>query len=75
VHGQSCGKIEACRRYRASGQEQGVGTGVFPLVVPVTTTSERQAMLLNLLSHVPTRGFDQSLRPSALSADVEIWEN
>jgi Replication-relaxation len=47
-------KIEAAyRRYRASGQEQGVQDGVFPLVVFVTTP-ERQAMLLNLLTYLPT---------------------
>jgi hypothetical protein len=47
-------KIEAYRRYRASGQEQGIHDGVFPLVVIVTTSPERQAMLLNLLTLVPT---------------------
>jgi hypothetical protein len=47
-------KIEAYRRYRASGQEQGVHDGVFPLVVIVTTSPERQAMLLDLLTFVPT---------------------
>jgi hypothetical protein len=47
-------KIEAYRRYRASGHEQGIHDGVFPLVVIVTTTPERQAMLLDLLRFVPT---------------------
>jgi hypothetical protein len=47
-------KIEAYRRYRASGQEQGAHDGVFPLVVIVTTSPERQTMLLNLLTLVPT---------------------
>jgi hypothetical protein len=46
-------KLDAYRRYAASGQEQGVQDGVFPLVVFVTTTSERQAMLIDLLSYVP----------------------
>jgi Replication-relaxation len=47
-------KIEAYRRYRASGHEQGIHDGVFPLVVIVTTTPERQAMLIDLLGFLPT---------------------
>ena len=47
-------KLEAYRRYRASGQEQGVQDGVFPLVVIVTSSPERQAMLLDLLTYLPT---------------------
>jgi Replication-relaxation len=47
-------KIEAYRRYRASGQEQGVHDGVFPLMVIITTSLVRQDMLLNLLTFVPT---------------------
>jgi hypothetical protein len=47
-------KLEAYRRYRASGQEQGVQDGVFPLVVIVTCSPERQAMLLDLLTYLPT---------------------
>lgn len=47
-------KIEAYRRYRMSGQEQGIHDGVFPLVVFVTTSPERQAMLLDLLRFLPT---------------------
>jgi hypothetical protein len=47
-------KIEAYRRYRASGQEQGVQDGVFPLVVIVTSSQERQAILLDLLTYLPT---------------------
>ena len=48
------GKLDAYRRYAATGQEQGVQDGVFPLVVFVTTTPERQAMLLDLLTYLPT---------------------
>ena len=48
------GKLDAYRRYAASGQEQGAQDGVFPLVVFVTTTQERQAMLLDLLTYLPT---------------------
>jgi hypothetical protein len=47
-------KLEAYRRYRATGQEQGVHDGVFPLVVIVTSSPERQAMLLDLLTYLPT---------------------
>jgi hypothetical protein len=47
-------KLEAYRRYRASGEEQGVQDGVFPLVVTVTSSPERQAMLLALLTYLPT---------------------
>jgi hypothetical protein len=47
-------KLDAYRRYRASGQEQGVQDGVFPLVVIVTSSPERQAMLLDLLTYLPT---------------------
>jgi hypothetical protein len=47
-------KLEAYRRYRASGQEQGAHDGVFPRVVFVTTMPERQAMLLDLLTYLPT---------------------
>jgi hypothetical protein len=47
-------KLEAYRRYRASGQEQGAQDGVFPLVVIVTSSLERQAMLLDLLTKLPT---------------------
>ena len=47
-------KLEAYRRYRASGQEQGVHDGVFPRVVIVTSSPERQAMLLDLLTYLPT---------------------
>jgi Replication-relaxation len=61
-------KIEAYRRYRASGQEQGTHDGVFPLVVIVTTTPERQAMLLDLLSFVPTE--DWQLFAVGLLADA-----
>jgi len=43
-------KLEAYRRYRASGQEQGVQDGVFPLVVIVTSSPERQGTLLDLLT-------------------------
>jgi hypothetical protein len=47
-------KLEAYRRYRASGEEQDVQDGVFPLVVIVTSSPERQAMLLALLTYLPT---------------------
>jgi hypothetical protein len=47
-------KLEAYRRYQASGQEQGVQDGIFPLVVTVTSSPERQAMLLGLLTYLPT---------------------
>jgi hypothetical protein len=47
-------KIEAYRQYRASGQEQGAHDGVFPLVVIVTSSPERQATLLDLLTFIPT---------------------
>jgi hypothetical protein len=47
-------KIDAYPRYRASGHEQGIHDGVFPLVVIITTTPERQAMLIDLLRFVPT---------------------
>jgi hypothetical protein len=47
-------KLDAYRRYAASGQEQGAQDGVFPLTVFITTSWERQAMLIDLLSLVPT---------------------
>ena len=47
-------KLEAYRRYRSRGQEQGVQDGVFPLVVIVTTSPERQAVLLDLLTDLQT---------------------
>jgi hypothetical protein len=49
-------KLEAYRRYRSSGQEQGVQDGVFPLVVIITSSPERQAMLQDLLTDLPNRG-------------------
>jgi Replication-relaxation len=47
-------KFDAYRIYAATGQEQGVQDGVFPLVVIVTTTPERQAVLLDLMTYLPT---------------------
>jgi len=46
-------KLKAYSRYAASGQEQGAQDGVFPLVVFVTTTSEREAMLRELMTYLP----------------------
>jgi len=46
-------KLKAYSRYAASGQEQGAHDGVFPLVVFVTTTTEREAMVRELLTYVP----------------------
>jgi hypothetical protein len=46
-------KIKAYCRYAASGQEQGVQDGVFPRVVFVTTSHERQLTLIELLSYLP----------------------
>jgi hypothetical protein len=53
-------KMEAYRRYRGSGQEQGVHDSVFPRVVIVTTSPERQAMLRDLLTLVPTEDWNLS---------------
>jgi hypothetical protein len=61
-------KLEAYRRYRASGQEQGVHDGVFPRVVIVTSSPERQAMLLDLLTYLPTE--DWQLFKIGLLADA-----
>jgi Replication-relaxation len=47
-------KRDAYRRYAASGQEQGVHDGVFPFVVFVATTQERQDLLDELLSYLPS---------------------
>jgi hypothetical protein len=38
-------KLEAYRRYQASGQEQGVQDGIFPLVVTVTHRNGRPCCL------------------------------
>jgi hypothetical protein len=50
-------KLDAYRRYAASGQEQGAQDGVFPRVVFFTATPERQAMLLDLLTFLPTEAW------------------
>jgi hypothetical protein len=47
-------KRDAYCRYAASGQEQGVHDGVFPLVVFVTTRQERGDPLEELLTYIPT---------------------
>jgi hypothetical protein len=47
------GKLSAYRRYAATGQEQAVQDGVFPLTVFVTTTPERHALLVDLVGELP----------------------
>jgi hypothetical protein len=46
-------KVKAYCRYAASGQEQGIQDGVFPRVVFVTSSHERQLTLIELLSYLP----------------------
>jgi len=50
-------KLDAYRRYAASGQEQGAQDGVFPLTVFITTTPGRAAMLVDLLGELPTEAW------------------
>jgi hypothetical protein len=47
-------KLDAYRRYAASGREQQAQAGVFPLTVFITTTLDRHAVLVDLLGELPT---------------------
>ena len=46
-------KLTAYQRYAATGQEQAARGGVFPLTVFVTTTSERESLLVDVIGELP----------------------
>ncbi|HSY15259.1 MAG TPA: replication-relaxation family protein [Jatrophihabitantaceae bacterium] len=47
-------KLDAYRRYAATGLEQKTQDGVFPLTVFITTTAARHAALVDLVGELPT---------------------
>ena len=47
-------KLAAYQRYAATGLDQRMQDGIFPLTVFVTVTLERQAVLVDLLAELPS---------------------